>query len=698
MEGYDYMNSKFVLNNNTKIKFNGNMTIPITNAIKILKRDMEKSLEYSNDYYNDEITINYLGEKYGKGNFSIEFINNNEKREMNIVANDELGIIYGILHISNKYLQVDPFWYFNDKKFKRKQQIEIDMEDYISSPYKVKYRGWFVNDEVLINGWKYDSESEEVWKVIFETLLRCGGNMIIPGTDTKALLNRRSALEMGLYITHHHAEPLGAEMFLRVFPNKEPSYIVNRDLFHEIWEDAVIAQKYEKVIWNVGFRGQGDYAFWESDPRYKTNESRGKLINEVIRKQMDIVRSHVKDPVFCTNIYGEIMELYEKGVIDIPEGVIKIWADNGYGKMVSRRQGNSNPRAYALPKEEDKRPNGIYYHITFHDLQGSNHLTMLPNSPEFVAKEIINAFEASADEYLILNCGNIKPHTYMLGIISELWKNGKIDMKNYTTDYVRSYYTSGNKEIQECYEDYFKNSIQYGVNDDDKAGDEFYHYITRTIICHWMGEERACTEESLLWATGNILFKQQVEWYKSKCESGIKSWHKYKEKCLNVLESLKAEDKTLFLDNIVIQSIIHDSGCRGAVKLCIAYEEYTNKNYFDSYINAQESLKIYEEALTAIRNCEHDKWKNFYRNDCLVNIKLTVYAVDSLIRYLRILGDGPIFNNWEKQEFFSASEKHIMLQTAYFNQLTDNELYKRIKEKESRYTYVEMHSSVIETQ
>ncbi|MFR8283089.1 MAG: hypothetical protein ACLU9R_04125 [Faecalibacterium sp.] len=45
------------------------------------------------------------------------------------------------------------------------------------------------------------------------------------------------------------------------------------------------------------------------------------------------------------------MELYQQGCLDLPDEVIKIWADNGFGKMVSRRQGNSNPRVKALPPQ-----------------------------------------------------------------------------------------------------------------------------------------------------------------------------------------------------------------------------------------------------------------------------------------------------------------------------------------------------------
>jgi len=56
------------------------------------------------------------------------------------------------------------------------------------------------------------------WEMAFEALLRCGGNMTIPGTDYNSHRYQRLAAEYGLYITHHHAEPLGARMFSRAYP------------------------------------------------------------------------------------------------------------------------------------------------------------------------------------------------------------------------------------------------------------------------------------------------------------------------------------------------------------------------------------------------------------------------------------------------------------------------------------------------
>ena len=68
--------------------------------------------------------------------------------------------------------------------------------------------------------------------------------------------------------TQHHAEPLGAEMFLRAYPDKTPSFKEYPDLFRGLWEEGIKRQMNHKIIWNLGFRGQGDTPFWENDPQY----------------------------------------------------------------------------------------------------------------------------------------------------------------------------------------------------------------------------------------------------------------------------------------------------------------------------------------------------------------------------------------------------------------------------------------------
>ena len=93
---------------------------------------------------------------------------------------------------------------------------------------------------------------------------------------------------MGLWITHHHAEPLGAEMFLRAYPDKNPSFKENPELFRGLWEEGIQRQQNQKEIWNLGFRGQGDTPFWETDPMYDTPEKRGALISRIIEEQYEL--------------------------------------------------------------------------------------------------------------------------------------------------------------------------------------------------------------------------------------------------------------------------------------------------------------------------------------------------------------------------------------------------------------------------
>lgn len=149
-----------------------------------------------------------------------------------ISASDDFGFIYGIYHISKTFLGVNEFWFWNEQVFEKQEGYEVP-EDYHfeSRPFSVRFRGWFINDEVLFDGWKRDKDDNRPWQMAFETLLRLGGNMTIPGTDFNAHIYKELASDYGLWITHHHAEPLGARMFARVYPELEASYDKYPELF-----------------------------------------------------------------------------------------------------------------------------------------------------------------------------------------------------------------------------------------------------------------------------------------------------------------------------------------------------------------------------------------------------------------------------------------------------------------------------------
>ena len=71
---------------------------------------------------------------------------------------------------------------------------------------------------------------------------------------------------------------------------------------------------------------------------------------------------------------------------------------------------------------------------------------------------------------------------------------------------------------------------------------------------------------------------------------------------------------------------------------------------------------------------EHDQWRNFYRADWLTNVRCTVYALESLRRYLRVLGDGPLFFTWYKQFVIPETERRLLLENTQRRTLPDDEL------------------------
>ena len=661
----------FSLTLNTVIQFDGTPDRPVSNAIAILRRDMEKTLDITQAPAN-MIHITQPCPEMPDESWVIEIT----KKEILIKYNGSLGCVYALLFISRKFLGIPPFWFWNDQTFQKRPGKNIPEGIWHSPEYAVRFRGWFVNDEVLIDNWD-DNQSEEHWRLVFEAILRCGGNMTIPGTDCNSKKNASLAASMGLWITHHHAEPLGAEMFLRIFPDEIPSYFTNSHLFEQLWEKAVIEQKNYQVIWGLGFRGQGDRPFWDDDPQYKEAKQRGKLISDIIKKQLEIIKRHVPSPVYCVNIYGEIAELYRGGFLDIPQGVIKIWADNGYGRMVSRRQGNSNPRIYALPAGDDSGPHGIYYHCSFHDLQASNHLTMSPNSADFLTDELGKALSANAKEYWIVNSGSVKPHVHPLDLLQKMWRHGQIDVNKWRVSYVYTYYGyEAAEELAALFYEYANCTAKYGSQDDERAGEQLWHHPVRELLCQWMsGDTKTCLE-SLFWLTGNKPFAEQVKFLKNICDETLHKWESFIERCRKLLPLLNADSQKLFCDSIFLHGRLHYHGAAGAKFFCESFLTFITGDVCMAFRLADESHSHFLQSVTILTEAEHDKWAGYYKGDCLTDVRLTAINLNALVSYLRVLGDGPSFNKWEKDFLTEASERNVALLSSKQRAMTNEELAK----------------------
>lgn len=669
----------FRFSKNSKITADVNVSVSrsVDRFMRILERDRDKIFTDSLVPANEVVLI------YKDMEFVEQFCVCVGNDLIEIHAGDDLGMIYGLLYISEHYLNVRPFWFYMDQSIEHKEYVAIPEGSYVSEPYKVRFRGWFINDEVLMMKWKFNENNVSGWEMALEALLRCGGNIVIPGTDIMSRKNRKLATDMGLWITHHHAEPLGAEMFARVYPGVEADFLEHEDLFYCLWENAVLEQKDSHVVWNLCFRGQGDMPFWASDKsgRFNSPEARGKLIGDVIKKQRQLVEKHVKNPVFCTNLYGEIMELYEQGYLDLAPDIIKVRADNGYGKMVTRRQNNHNPRIVSMPDPTDKSPRGIYYHVSFYDLQAANHITMLPNSVDFVDKELAQVLKSGGEDFWIVNSSNIRPHVYYLDAIRKKWSGRTISDEGHSREFSKDYF-AGNMAVAECYRNYPKAMISYGKHEDEHMGEQYYAENIRVLVNQFFVDKNhpsehlkwiECEAEEEKAAMASSL-AQQVQNVCSPCAKGLPGLQILLDQCEAVSESLTGSQKQLFDATIYLQAKIHKYCAQGTAMFAQGYEAYVHEDYRTAFMTLGDSAASFDRADESMKLAEYGVWEDFYKNDCLADIRYTAYMIRKLMGTMRELGDSAYHDKWQRQ-YCNPDEQGVVLLMFTERHKTDWEIY-----------------------
>ncbi len=579
-----------------------------------------------------------------------------------LTAGDDLGFVYGLYEISRRFFGVQPFWFWLDQAFAPRAAAAVAEDfSFVSAPFKVRWRGWFLNDETLLMGWQLDRRPEGPWEMAFEALLRLGGNLVIPGTDADARRYRDTAARMGLAITHHHAEPLGAEMFARAYPDLAPSFDAHPDAFRALWRQAIEEQRGLRVVWNLGFRGQGDRPFWEEDPQYNTPEKRGALISALIREQYDLVRAADPGAPCCTNLYGETMELWRQGLLALPGDVIKIWADNGYGKMVSRRQGNHDPRLPALPEPGQPGPHGLYYHVSFYDLQAASHLTPLANSAEFVAQELTAALKAGVRDYWVINASNVKPHTRFLDLIARIWRDGQADAAAATQGYAADYYgPAAAPAVAACLEGYAKAAVAYAPHEDARAGDQFYHHVPRMLI-HAFMTDRAAPAEGLRWLCDLPSLGDQVAWCAVRYAEAADNYAACERQCQAAEAALTGAPAVLFADSVGLNAALCANWAEGALSVCCALAAGLEGRWADAFYAAGRAKRAYAASVEALFAREHGKWVGFYENECQTDLRQTVRFCTALMAFLRMQGDGPHETDWMRQYGDSAADRRVML-------------------------------------
>lgn len=349
-----------------------------------------------------------------------------------IAGSDERGTMFGLYAFIERYLGVDPMYYWSSRPPEPRSTLAWDSVKLAADEPTFRFRGWFINDEDLLTEFRLDGGqrrldypyyhrvvSPSVSARIFEAMLRLQFNVVIPSSfvDIRNPAEARlleDATRRGLFVTMHHVEPMGVSAF--GFDNfwKDRGQSVpfaitqQRDKFLEIWREYAgrWAKFGPQVIWQLGLRGIADRPVWLADPGApKSDEGRGKLISDAMAAQGEIIRSvdPRPEPLATTTLWMEGASLHAAGHLKFPPGVAVIFSDNSPGWELQSD-------FYTVVREPD-RPYGIYYH---HQLWGSGPHLVQGVSPQKTHAIFKLAVERGSTHYAMLNVSNVRE--FVLGI------------------------------------------------------------------------------------------------------------------------------------------------------------------------------------------------------------------------------------------------------------------------------------------
>jgi hypothetical protein len=348
-----------------------------------------------------------------------------------ITGSDRRGTAYGVFELSQQ-IGVSPWYWWADVPVKKKTALYVNKNINISDAPKVKYRGFFINDEApAFSGWtkeKFGGVNHLVYEKIFELLLRLKANYLWPAMWGNAFndddtLNPKLADEYGIVMgTSHHEPMLRAQQEWKRYGKGKWDYDSNEVVLKEFWKKGLENMGTHESIVTIGMRGDGDMPM--------TQGTAIALLERIVADQRKIIEDVTHKPASETPqlwaLYKEVQDYYDKGM-RVPDDVTLLLCDDNWGNIRK------------LPKlNEPKRKGGygIYYHF---DYVGGprNYKWLNTNNISRVWEQMHLAYEYNVRNIWIVNVGDIKPMEFPISFFLDYaWNPDKWNEEN-----LRDYYT-----------------------------------------------------------------------------------------------------------------------------------------------------------------------------------------------------------------------------------------------------------------
>lgn len=531
------------------------------------------------------------------------------------------GLIYAIYAVSERVLGIDPFWFWTDQELAPRTEIKLEHGfAFRRTAPRFRWRGWFVDDKELLTAWAPSRQSAhgvslDAWDAVFETLLRVGGNVVVPGAyvfpdePQLALASAR-----GLAIGQHRDAPLGLSK--ERWPSQFPiSWQRNRGLLTDAWRESIAAFGDQEVVWTVGLCGTPGQPFQVDGDL--DHAGRADVFTTVLAKQVDLVRQTRPGDDIVFDLRMDGVELAEAPHVALPQGVIPIWADDGHGRL----------RDTSLAPGQ-----GVDYHVALTDEVASQLTEMV--HPALIQAELGRAAAAGSTEYLMLDVSDVRNHALTSQFAMRLAWDSEVDVEGLWLAWAARYAGDHAVPFKALWQRYFETLWTFRDGRPERPRDMGYHRMARSIL-------RAAAETSL---DGDFpVFRPSLHYAVAHPSSGHRTWRSFIERTARGAEAVQPTldallaDADAFLgriaphrrgfvhDHLLTHVALHAEGNRmlGAVARAVLHGESPSARA--ELVAAREHAL---DGLRVLRRGERGRWQDWYRGEQYVRAGDTLAMID----------------------------------------------------------------------
>ncbi len=654
------------------IYVNDRNSVPITNAVKILQRDIKgvlgKEAKVILDFNSPKDVRNALIIINGEDpELQVESLEGFERHKIysqneNLIlqGSDVRGTIYAIYTFSENFLGVKPLWYWSCNEPQLKESIQIPRSySYDSGEPYVKYRTWFPNDTDLFSPWRKESQvNNQIW---LETMLRLKLNcveinrsndyskMYAITTDTRLIH------EYGLKITYHHTSALNSpynywDAYWRQIRNMEPPDLLlsNVSDIEAFWRYNVkcLVENDIDPIWVVYFRGTTDIPFWNTfEDSPDSMPARATVINEMVEKQVRIIKEETgnEHPLIRMIFYDELSDLLAEGLLLPPKEKELIW-----NFVAARRDHFPNEDIRSIPIPDSMK---LGYYMNFQFTSTGSHIAQA-EGPWKMEKNYryIDSKNSTPIYFSVANAGNLREHLLTLSANAEmLWHFQRYDSDEFLRSFCSTYYGDEHADgISKLYKEFFysywrqkKSDLegyerQYIFHDlrykqtISQLSAKFFDPLNLNPLEDYAWEQMPNRTFSIVPEDNNT--ENQIDALLRGTEESYNNFRKVTRASDSVLMILNPESKVFFNDNLRNTAYFMMYLNESLHYYCQAYKSRSDTEREESL---RISLNAAMNARESIFESAHDQFGTWYSEERIFDIDDLVSRIDKTLDHYR---------------------------------------------------------------